>query len=424
MYLIRNKDGSIRKAHTEEYIQQGSNNVNFMDFAIVGLDNTEWSADCVFELPNGEIVQLASVQKQFIVDDEVFDGYRVYLSSAVLAYSGKLKIVGRNYDASGKVLYTYPFTQMVNTTALESTYDAPITIAQYNSFMALLSTYLNAFDTHLIRKYPTLADANADIDKITATEHILISDGKSGGYSIYYKANASDKELTLVAVQGSGADNYVKFTDYMNDIKSGVAKAIPTTDLSNLVNVYIKDGFLYTKATEVPILKIKKVEKLPEVGEIGTFYLVPNPSSTSTNKYIEYMYLDGGWEEIGETKIDFVASKFIINGIVDTSDDGITFIELDGDKLTKACENSQSIVFIPSDTSLASVDLNIQKLGDKNYILKGSFASNSNGNIKNYSCIIKVVDSATIGTYSIQKANEVDNEVDKTNKIISILIKN
>lgn len=402
MYLIRNKDGSIRKAHTEEYIQQGSNNVNYMDFAIMDLDNTEWSADCVFELPNGEIVQLASVQKQFIVDDEVFDGYRVYLSSAVLAYPGKLKIVGRNYDASGKVLYTYPFTQMVNTTALESSYDAPITIAQYNSFMALLSTYLNAFDTHLIRKYPTLASANADIDKITATEHILISDGKTGGYSIYYKANASDKELTLVAV-GSGADDYVKFTDYMSDTKSGVAKAIPTTNISDLVNVYIKDGFLYTKATEVPVLKIRKVEILPEVGEVGTLYLVPNSSMSATNKYTEYMYLDGGWEEIGQTQIDFAASKFIINGVVDTTDDGIKFVELDGDKLTKACENNQSIVFIPSDTSLASVDLNIQKLGDKNYILKGSFAANKNGNITNYSCVIRVIDGAAIGTYSIQR---------------------
>ena len=423
MYLIRNKDGSIRKAHTEEYIQQGSNNVNYMDFAIMDLDNTEWSADCVFELPNGEIVQLASVQKQFIVDDEVFDGYRVYLSSAVLAYPGKLKIIGRNYDASGRVLYTYPFTQMVNTTAIDSAYDAPITIAQYNSFMALLATYMNAYDTHLIRKYPSLDSALEDIDKLTATEHVLISSGKDG-YAIYYKANADDKELTLIVAQGGMADNYVKFTYYMTDVKGGVAKAIPTTDISNLANVYIKDGFLYTKATEVPILKIKKVDKLPEVGEVGTFYLVPNNDPKVNNKYIEYMYLDGGWEEIGETQIDFAASKFIINGKVDTADNSITFIELDGEKLEKACENNQSIVFIPSDTSLASVDLNIQKLGDNNYILKGSFSANSVGKITNYSCVIKAIDNSAIGTYSSQIAHEVDNEVDTTNKTISILIKN
>ena len=423
MYLIRNKDGSIRKAYTEEYIQQGSNNVNYMDFAIVGLDNAVWTADCLFELPNGEIVQLASVQKQFIVDNEVFDGYRVYFSSAVLAYAGLLKVVARNYDASGRILYTYPFTQIVNATTLDSTFDAPITIAQYNSFMALLSTYLNAYDTHLIRKYPSLEEATKDIDKLTSTEHVLISNGKDG-YAIYYKANAGDKELTLIDVKGGMADNYVKFTNYMTDIKSGVAKAIPTTDISNLANVYIKDGFLYTKATEVPILKIKKVDTLPSVGEVGTFYLVPNISQSSYNKYTEYMYLDGGWEEIGETKIDFAASKFIINGKVDTADNSIAFIELDGEKLENAIENSQSIVFIPTDTSLASVDLNTQKLGEKNYILNGSFCGNSNGKITNYSCVIKVIDNSAIGTYSIQSANEVDNEVDKTDKTITILIKN
>lgn len=422
MYLIRNKDGSIRKAYTEEFIQQGSNDVNYMDFAIVGLDNTEWTADCLFELPNGEVVQLASVQQEFEVDNETFEGYRVYLSRAVLTYAGLLKITARNYDATGKVLYTYPFTQMINATSLESTYDAPITIAQYNSFMALLATYLNAYDTHLIRKYATLADATNDIDKLTTTEHVLISSGK-GGYSIYYKANAGDKELTLVAV-GTGAENYVQFTDYMTDTKSGVAKAIPTADISDLANVYIKDGFLYTKATEVPILKVKKVDELPETGEIGVFYLVPNPDPTAINRYTEYMYLDGGWEEIGETQIDFTATKFIINGEVDTANNEIDFIELDSEKLVNAIKNNQSIVFIPTSANLASIDLNIQKLSENNYILKGSFAENGNGNIKNHSCIIKVIDGAATGTYSVQKANEVDNDIDTTDKTITILIKN
>lgn len=423
MYLIRNKDGSIRKAHTEEYIQQGSNNVNYMDFAIVGLDNSEWSADCVFELPNGEVIQLASSQQQFVVDNEVFDGYRVYLSSAVLAYSGLLKIIGRNYDASGKILYTYPFTQMINTTALDSSYDAPITIAQYNSFMALLATFLNQYDTHLIRKYKSLEEANADISKLTATEHVLISNGKDG-YAIYYKESAGSKELTLVAAHGGMADNYVKFTDYMTDVKGGVGKALPTTDISNLVNVYIKDGFLYTKATEVPILKVIKVNELPSVGEVGVLYLLINKNPTAFNKYTEFMYLDGGWEEIGQTEIDFAASKFIVNGNVDTTDNSIAFIELDVSSLITAIKNSQSIVFIPSDTSLASVDLNIQTLGTDHYVLKGSFTANSSGKLTNYSCVITIVDGGAVGTYSTQIAHEVDNVVDTTDKTITILIKN
>lgn len=197
MYLIRNKDGSIRKEFTNEFVQQGSNNVNYIDFAIVDRDISERTADCYFELPNGEIVILAGTEQEFTSDNETFKGYRVYLSSAVLSYAGILKVIARIYDENGEILYVYPFEQMVNATTLDSTYDAPITISQYNSFMALLSTYINAYNSHLIRKYNTLENALSDISKITEGEHILISSG-TNDYAMYYKAKSTDSDLKLV----------------------------------------------------------------------------------------------------------------------------------------------------------------------------------------------------------------------------------
>ena len=197
MYLIRNKDGSIKKAFTNEFVQQGSNNVNYYDFAIADLDSGEWSCDCYFELPNGEYATLAGVPVEFNVDDIAYKGYRVYLSSAILSYAGILKVVSRVYDKNGNILYTYPYEQIINVTALSEEYDAPISEAEYKSFMALLASYTTSYNAHLIRKYDTMENALKDIDKIVESEHILISDGVND-YAMYYKAKSTDAVLTLV----------------------------------------------------------------------------------------------------------------------------------------------------------------------------------------------------------------------------------
>ena len=408
MYLIRNKDGSIKKAFTNEFVQQGSNNVNYIALAIEGLNNSEWTADCLFELPNGEVVQLAGTQETFNVDDEEINGYIVYLSSAVLTYAGILKVVARNYDASRKILYSYPFEIMINATALEDSYDAPITIAQYNSFMALLATYINAYDTHLIRKYDTLENATKDIEKLSTTEHVMISDGKNG-YSIYYKANSTDTALTLVASQGGGGggEGYVKFTDYMTDTKSGVAKAIPTSDISDLTNVYIYNGLLYAKSKEVPVITIKKVDTLPEVGEIGVLYLVPSTNPGSSNLYDEFMWIDSKWEEIGTSTIDFIDSAFVISG--DIADDGtITFdATMDKTKLLSYVENRQCLIFAPKNKTLPSLNLAIQETSTGYFALTGSYIENDGVNSINYSCAIVVNSSAITGSYTYEFVNQL-----------------
>ncbi len=407
MYIIRNEDGSIRKAYTNEFVQQGSNNVNYVAMAIDGLANNEWTADCLFELPNGEVVQLAGTQKQFIVDNETINGYVVYLSSAVLTYAGILKVIARNYDATGKILYSYPFEIMINTTSLDSSYDAPITIAQYNSFMALLATYINAYDTHLIRKYDTLANANKDIAKITATEHIMISDG-TNGYSIYYKANASDTALTFVAQQGGGSGSgYVTFSDYMTEEKTGVAKAIPTSDISDLSNVYINNGMLYTKTSQVPVITIKKVDKLPTTGETGVLYLVPNENPGSSNLYDEYMWLDGAWEIIGTSTIDFIDSAFVVSG--DIAEDGtITFDgTLDKGKLLSYCKNRQCLIFTPNNKTLPSLNLAIQETSTGYYALTGSYIDNDGTSTMSYSVAIVANSSTLTGTYGYELINQL-----------------
>ena len=245
MYLIRNKDGSIKKAFTNEFVNQGSNNVNYIDMAIDGLEVGQWTADCFFELPNGTTAVLAGSQIQFSVDDVTYNGYRVYLKSAVLSYPGILKAVARNYSSSGNILYSYPFEIVVNATTLDSTYDAPITEAQYESFMAMLSTYITHYDTHLIRKYDTLSKANSDISNISESEHVLISNGTSN-YAIYTKLKASDTALTLVP----NPTNWSEIENYTGLTTSDLSK-LGVSTLKGYIDKYDVKGIANTLLTGV-----------------------------------------------------------------------------------------------------------------------------------------------------------------------------
>lgn len=47
------------------------------------------------------------------------------------------------------------------------------------------------------------------------------------------------------------------------------------------------------------------VYELPTVGEEGTLYLVPRQVTETKNVFDEYIYVNGGWEKIGSTDIDF-----------------------------------------------------------------------------------------------------------------------
>lgn len=227
MYLIINKDGSIKKAVSEEFIQQGSNNVNFVDFAIEGREVSSWTADCVFTLPDETTIRLNGVQQEFTYSGKTYLGYRVYLTSAVLTFSGLIKITARAYNGQGGILYTFPFTQMVNPTMDNNEATPPdISEEQYNSIMALLATYITSYDPHLIRKYDTMENALNDIANIPTSEHILISNGTSN-YEMYYKPTSTSSAFSKVPAPTNWSDIY----DYTG---------LSLNDLSNLSLTTIK----------------------------------------------------------------------------------------------------------------------------------------------------------------------------------------
>lgn len=67
------------------------------------------------------------------------------------------------------------------------------------------------------------------------------------------------------------------------------------------------------------------VYELPDVGEEGTLYLVPRQVTETKNVFDEYIYVNGGWEKIGSTDIDFsnYYTKQEIDAIADTLNNSI-----------------------------------------------------------------------------------------------------
>ena len=58
------------------------------------------------------------------------------------------------------------------------------------------------------------------------------------------------------------------------------------------------DEALEAMIAELPKFKIEVVDELPEVGDSATLYLL-EVSSTEGNLYVEYVYANGAWEELG-----------------------------------------------------------------------------------------------------------------------------
>lgn len=64
------------------------------------------------------------------------------------------------------------------------------------------------------------------------------------------------------------------------------------------------------------------VNELPSIGDSNTIYLVPSDNPEEQNTYIEYMYINNNWEQIGSANIDFSAiSQSFIDSLFDDEQD-------------------------------------------------------------------------------------------------------
>ena len=79
--------------------------------------------------------------------------------------------------------------------------------------------------------------------------------------------------------------------------------------VEDLVNYYRKEQ-IYTKqeidniVSSIEKVTLKKVDKLPSVGESNVIYFVPKLHTEVDNVFDEFIYVDGKWENIGDTELD------------------------------------------------------------------------------------------------------------------------
>lgn len=219
MIVILNNDGSLYYASKNEYVNQHSNNVNYIDFAFTDLTNEDYTTDIYCELPNKTKVILQGETQLFEVNETEYQGFRTYLSDETTIYPGSLKLIIRSYDKNDNILYSYPLTININATSKVED-EVNITNTEYQKLLSKLNNYLTKYDSHLIRKYDSLALANNDLENIPTNAYVLI-DGDN--YSLYKKVDGAFEEVLNSIENIEGLNDLLK--TFANDI-NGVGSSL------------------------------------------------------------------------------------------------------------------------------------------------------------------------------------------------------
>ena len=129
-------------------------------------------------------------------------------------------------------------------------------------------------------------------------------------------------------------------SDKIEDISTKVAdistKIIKKGTLGTINGKSIENGNNIT----IDLTLFKVVDQLPVSDiDVNKIYLLPNPAGADNNTYIEYMYINGRWEVVGEYKAELsldgyytkeqVDEKFLTKAEVGNLADYVKYSELD-----------------------------------------------------------------------------------------------
>lgn len=192
MNIIFNHDGSIKNLNLNEIIVQGNNLVNEIQIAIEGRTPDDYVATAYFTLPDGTSNYLTGSADNFSIDQTPYSGYSINLTSAQTVMAGEVGMTIQCTDANSHVLCTYKVKLTIN----ESGYipeATTITMKQLQSLLDTLSTFQLKYVAPNVRSYPSLEDAEEDLENLADKQIIVIGDTEddtpSTPISFYYKYN-------------------------------------------------------------------------------------------------------------------------------------------------------------------------------------------------------------------------------------------
>lgn len=204
MYVIFNQDGSIKETQLGKYVNQHSKGVDFVDVAIDGRTNEDYACDANFALPNDtNVTETAQINNKIVTSSGTYGGYRIGFNEAETEYDGDLSCSIRVYNKDGSVLWTFPFSIVVNKTTGYG--DENITNDQYESLVRSVANYQLMFSKTNVRSYETLDEANEDLASMAEGQLVFIKNGDARG--AYAKKGDSFEIQSLDALS---LEKYIK----------------------------------------------------------------------------------------------------------------------------------------------------------------------------------------------------------------------
>lgn len=208
MYLILNKDGSIRESQLNDYINKGSDGVNFIDVAIFEdgacVSPDKYTATGVFLLPDGttSLNQSGVLNNSITTSLGVMEGYRFYLYSAFTQYAGTLKFsMTALFKDKTSVSYAQDFT--INDTAVYK--DGTISWEEYENLMKTMGDYQLQYSLTNVIHAGDMAAAESLLPSLAVGQLVAIDDASGGDttdvnlYAVWEDSAAeSGKKLEIV----------------------------------------------------------------------------------------------------------------------------------------------------------------------------------------------------------------------------------
>ena len=160
----------------------------------------------------------------------------------------------------------------------------------------LNNTGLAYYHNRILTLFPSKTDFDALDDKVDD----IIAEG--GEPNVIETVKVNGTALTPDANKAVDVTVPTNTSDLSND--SGFI----TASANNLANYYLSTQ-TYTKAEvdnligSITGVEFEIVQSLPQSGEAGTIYLVPN-SGSAPNIYDEYIWANNTFEKIGTTDVD------------------------------------------------------------------------------------------------------------------------
>lgn len=114
----------------------------------------------------------------------------------------------------------------------------------------------------------------------------LDANGKSGNYAHIVGNGTSDTERSNAHTLDWNGNAW-----FAGDVTGKNGKLLSEAEVVSMI-------------ANAPHLKRTIITELPEAGDANTIYMIPTTAASDNNIYLEYMYLNNSWEQIGSSEVD------------------------------------------------------------------------------------------------------------------------